>query len=129
MLMMTFRSSLRPTVFVEDVKFNAPMEYVEEHEVDYVEPSQREQAQDEAYGIDGAQSTGGVPVVTGLAVGAAADEASNGEGGSLGSENPLSENPVDEVFHSQSVPTQFDDGNWLDIPPPTAPEPPTAPNY
>jgi hypothetical protein len=96
MLMMTFRSSLRPTVFVEDIKFiNAPMEFVEEHEVEYAEPSQREQPQDEAYGIDEAKSTDGVPVVTGFAVGDAATEASNGEGGSLGSENP-----VDEVFHA-----------------------------
>lgn len=120
--MVTFRSSLRPTVYVEDVKFNAPMEYVEEHEVEYIEPSRSEQSSEETYGLEGAQRTGGVAVVTGLAVGAAASEAINYEGGNLASEHPFNENPVDENS------TQFDDGNWLDIAP-TSPESTTALNH
>jgi hypothetical protein len=98
------------------------MEFAEEQEVEYVEPSQREQSQEEAYGVEGAQSTGGVAVVTGLAVEAAASEAINEEGGS-----PTSEDPFHDAVNDAS---KFDDVNWLvtDIPP-TASEPPTAPNY
>jgi hypothetical protein len=116
LLMITIRSSLYPTEFVEDIKFvGAPMEYVEEHEVGYVEPYHSEQFQEEAYGLEGAQNTGGV------AVGAAANEAINGEGGSSANENPFNENPVNEVAD------KFDNDSWLDIPS-IAPEPPTTRN-
>jgi hypothetical protein len=122
LLMITIRSSLYPTEFVEEDKFvSAPMEYVEEHEVEYVEPYHAEQFREEAYGLEEDQNTGGVAVVTGVAVGAAANEAINGEGGSSANENPFNENPVNEVAN------KFDDGSWLDIPS-IAPEPPTTRN-
>jgi hypothetical protein len=113
LLMITLRSSLYPTEFVEEVKFvSAPMEYVEEYEVEYVERYHAEQFQEEAYGLEGAQNTGGVAAVTGVGVGvgAAANEAINGEGGNSANENPVNDDA-----------TKFDDGSWLDIPP-IAPE-------
>lgn len=130
LLMITFRSSWHPTEFVEEDKFvSAPMEYVEEHEVAY-EPHQAEQSSQDAEmaWLTDEQNTV-VPVVTGVAVGAAISEAMSDE-----DESPLNESGGDDAIkafdeNGSEDPTKaFDDCNWLEVPP-TAPAPPTAPNY